>query len=100
MLFAITRARKSQNAPWKEDATSQNDESGEVNDLMPQTESECAKVLGIEGPVTPEHARQRWRLLSKQYHPDQVQNLGIKLRTLAEAEMKRLNAAYDFFRRK
>jgi DnaJ like chaperone protein len=35
-----------------------------------------------------------------QYHPDRVAHLGPKLREVAEHEMKEINEAYDFFRRK
>ena len=75
-------------------------ETETVDETMPETELECAKVLGIHGEVTLDVVKQRWRVLSQQYHPDKVQHLGPKLRELAEKEMKHINAARDFFQSK
>lgn len=59
-----------------------------------------AETLGLRGRVTREDVKRRWRELSKQYHPDNVQHLGPKLREVAEREMKDINAAYHHFRTK
>lgn len=56
------------------------------------------KILGLTGRVTWEDVKRRWRELSKQYHPDNVQHLGPKLREVAEKEMKAINEAYQHFR--
>ena len=63
-------------------------------------EEKYAKILGLKGPITPEAIKVRWRELSKQYHPDQVHHLGPKLKAVAEREMKEINAAYDYLRKK
>jgi len=59
-----------------------------------------AKALGLNGRVTREDIKRRWKELTVQYHPDKVAHLGPKLREVAENEMKAINEAYDFFRTK
>jgi hypothetical protein len=59
-----------------------------------------AKVLGLNGRVTREDVKRRWKELTLQYHPDKVAHLGPKLRDVAEREMKAINEAYDYFRTK
>jgi len=59
-----------------------------------------ASVLGLEGHIKPETVRQSYRNMVKQYHPDKVAHLGPKLREAAEAEMKQLNEAYEYFKKK
>jgi hypothetical protein len=63
-------------------------------------EEKYAKILGLKEPITPDAIKARWRELSKQYHPDQVHHLGPKLKAVAEREMKEINAAYDYLRKK
>jgi hypothetical protein len=70
----------------------------------PQTEARSdlryARVLGLNGRVTRDDVKRRWRELTVQYHPDKVAHLGPKLREVAEHEMKAINEAYDYFRSK
>ena len=63
-------------------------------------EEKYKKILGLSGNITPEDIKRRWRELSRQYHPDQVHHLGPKLRAVAEREMKDINAAYEYLRKK
>jgi DnaJ like chaperone protein len=48
----------------------------------------------------PDEIKQRYRSLSKQYHPDGVSHLGPEFRAMAEKKMKEINEAYDYFRKK
>ena len=57
-------------------------------------------TLGLEGRITPEQVRQAYKQRVREYHPDQVARLGIKLRMLAEEETKRINEAYAYFRKR
>lgn len=59
-----------------------------------------AKILGLNGRVTRDDVKRRWKELTVQYHPDKVAHLGPKLRDLAEQEMKAINEAYEYFRNK
>ena len=63
-------------------------------------EEKYKKILGLTGSITADDIKRRWRELSKQYHPDQVHHLGPKLKAVAEREMKDINAAYDYLRKK
>ncbi len=57
------------------------------------------ETLGLVGAeLTPETVRAAFLQRLREYHPDRVATLGVKLRRLAEEETKRINAAYGFFR--
>ena len=58
------------------------------------------KVLGLVGKVTMADVRKKYRELAAQYHPDKVNHLGEKLRKVAEQEMKEINEANEFFKKK
>ncbi|MFP2925988.1 J domain-containing protein [Pyxidicoccus sp. 3LG] len=51
-------------------------------------------TLGLSPEATLEEARVARNALLQQYHPDKVAGLGPKLREVAEAETKKLNAAF------
>ena len=59
-----------------------------------------ARVLGLQGINGPDDVKQAYRRLAPQYHPDRVSHLGPKLREVAEQEMKDINEAYAYFKRK
>ena len=56
-----------------------------------------ARTLGLCGNFSYSDVKQRYYDRIKEYHPDKVAALGSKLRELAEAESKKINAAYEFF---
>ena len=56
------------------------------------------ETLGLNGEVTPDAVRAAFKARVREYHPDQVARLGVKLQTLAEEETKRINEAYAYFR--
>lgn len=56
------------------------------------------ETLGVRGTITPERVREAYKQRVREYHPDQVARLGVKLRMLAEEETKRINEAYAYFR--
>lgn len=57
-------------------------------------------VLGLGDAATLDDIRKRYRELAGQYHPDKVSHLGRKLKEVAEQEMRLINEAYDYFKRK
>jgi hypothetical protein len=66
--------------------------------LAETTETDLGKawfaVLGLSSAATIEEAKEAYKRLVKQNHPDRVHDLSPALRKLAEAETKRLNAAF------
>ena len=66
----------------------------------PKSENTYARILGLKGKVTREEIRQRYRELTKQYHPDLVATLGPELKQTAERKMKEINQAFEFYRKK
>jgi hypothetical protein len=65
---------------------------------MKRDELYYMKVLGIKDNITPENLKKRYRLCASMYHPDKVNNLGDKLKEVAEKEMKEINEAYNYFK--
>ena len=122
--FIIKRLRELQNRPkwydetWKQQATSEKDnrqntrnQHSQEEDTQWQSKSRSGSgtikdekyfqsVLGLHRQITPEEVKFRYRELVVQYHPDKVAHLGPKLKEVAEQQMKEINEAYDFFKRK
>lgn len=56
-------------------------------------------VLGVSRTASPSEIRSAYLLRCKEYHPDKVAHLGVKLREAAEHEMKEIQLAYDLLGR-
>gem|GEM_PF-3083852 len=65
---------------------------------LPQTDHEAREVLSILTHDGATLIRQAYKNKMGDYHPDKVNNLGVKLKKLAEHESKRINAAYDLLK--
>ncbi len=63
-------------------------------------EKHHARVLGLNGDVSPENIKRLYRQLIAKYHPDKVQHLGQEFQRLAESKTREINEAYDYFSRK
>jgi len=51
-------------------------------------------VLGVSAQATINEVKHAYKILIRQNHPDRVQDMSPVLRTVAEAETKKINAAY------
>jgi len=58
-------------------------------------ENPCFSVLGVSRSATAEEIRQAYKAQVRQNHPDRVHDMSPAFRELAEAETKKLNAAYQ-----
>jgi len=63
--------------------------------LKPETEDTCFTVLGVEQSATVEQIRAAYKMRIKQSHPDRLHDVSPAIRTFAEDETKRLNAAFQ-----
>lgn len=59
-----------------------------------------ARVLELDGTITPESVKRQHAILMAQYHPDKVQQLGKELRDLSLRKARELNEAFAFFQDK
>jgi len=91
------RAEKEQNHREENERT-RSEESGK-RELF-KDERYYGSILGLNGRIDPEQVKHRYRELAVQYHPDKVHQLGPKLKEIAEQEMKKINEAYDYFKKK
>ena len=58
-------------------------------------DNSCLAVLGLSHSATVEEVKEAYKALIKQNHPDRVHGMSPAFRKLAEAETKKLNAAYQ-----
>jgi DnaJ-like protein len=63
--------------------------------VEPQTEDSCFAVLGVEQSATIEQIRAAYRTRIKESHPDRLAGMSAAIRTFAEDETKKLNAAFQ-----
>jgi len=63
-------------------------------------EEKYVKILGLDNDYSFEEIKQAYRRLALSYHPDKVSHLGIKVQKVAEQEMKNINEAYNFLKKK
>ena len=71
------------------------DSAKEPRRVDPETEESCFAVLGIEQSATIDEIRAAYRMRIKQSHPDRLHDVSPAIRTFAEDETKRLNAAFQ-----
>jgi len=60
-----------------------------------ETSGNWSAVLGVPPAADIDHIKQAYKVLIKQNHPDRVHGMSPAFRELAEAETKRINAAYQ-----
>jgi hypothetical protein len=61
----------------------------------PSSSDNCFAILGISPAATADEIKEAYRAKIRQSHPDRVHSLAPAFRVLAEAETKKLNAAYE-----
>jgi DnaJ like chaperone protein len=84
----------------KREEQNQRQSKGSTGNRKNKGEGYFESILGLHPRNTPDDIKNRYRELVMQYHPDRVAHLGPKLREVAEQQMKEINEAYDFFKRK
>ena len=98
-------SKKSRSSRAQAEARSRFKDSGPSHDTSDQTvvpeEASHAQVLGFRGKV-PNFAeiKRLYHERMLEYHPDKVAKLGPKLRQVAASETVKINAAYNYFRKK
>lgn len=65
-----------------------------------QSEMYYARILCLSGKVTLLEIKKSYHKLMKEYHPDKIENMGDKLKSLAAEETKKINEAYEYFKNK
>jgi tetratricopeptide (TPR) repeat protein len=63
------------------------------DDLFPETDA--FTILGISPGAGPEDVTHAYRKRAKEYHPDRVAHLGVKLQEVARREFERIQLAYE-----
>ncbi len=63
--------------------------------IEPEMERSCFAILGIEQSASLDQVRAAYRMRIKQSHPDRLHDVSPAIRTFAEDETKRLNAAFQ-----
>lgn len=63
--------------------------------VVPDTTESCFAVLGVEQSANLEQVRAAYRIRIKQSHPDRLHGVSPAIKSFAEDETKRLNAAFQ-----
>ena len=58
------------------------------------------ETLGVPENATLEEIKEAYRKRCAEYHPDKVAHLGIELQKVANEEFKKIQAAYEFVKKK
>lgn len=69
-----------------------------VKESYEMTTARALEILELPAPATPAQITAAHRRKMTEYHPDKVNNLGVKLRVLAEREAKLINLAAQHLR--
>jgi uncharacterized membrane protein YecN with MAPEG domain len=82
----------------EEDKAPEEDSSPEKDAGQPDdatlTDANWIQILGVSETATVEEVKEAYKALIKQNHPDRVQGMSRAFKELAEAETKKINAAY------
>jgi hypothetical protein len=70
-------------------------ELSDVFDWAEHKADEWFTILGVAPSATRDQVREAYKMRIKQSHPDRVQDMSPAIRKFAEAETKKLNAAYQ-----
>jgi DnaJ domain len=79
-------------APAEEDISPMK-EAGQPDDVI-LVDDNWITILGVSEAATVEEVKDAYKALIKQNHPDRVQGMSAAFKDLAEAETKKINAAY------
>jgi hypothetical protein len=71
------------------------DSTADCHQVEPEIDESCFAILGVEQSATVDQIRAAYRLRIKQSHPDRLHGVSPAIRTFAEDETKRLNAAFQ-----
>lgn len=65
-----------------------------------KSEKYYEETLELGGTYTVDDIKRCYRELAPKYHPDKVDHLGEKLKEAAKMEIKKINEAYEYFKKK
>jgi len=86
-----------QSDPRRIDRQAQVHANDELRNLSiePEEYHDCFEILGLSPSASVDELRTAYKRLIKQYHPDRVHGMAPAFTRLAEAQTRRLNAAYQ-----
>ena len=70
------------------------------NRIISSAEKKYASTLGINGAITIEEIKKKYKQLIFLYHPDRVSNTGKEIQELAKRKTQEINDAFTFFQNK
>jgi hypothetical protein len=102
VLDSVNKAPRKEQAVKEEEPFEQEPFEGETFKEKPPYQSEMyyARILCLSGKVTLLEIKKSYHKLMKEYHPDKIENMGDKLKSLAAEETKKINEAYEYFKNK
>jgi len=95
VLKDLTRAEPQQGVWQDEGGAADQYVAGEVTAIAAPGRRDWSEIFGVSPSASLEELRKAYKTLIKQNHPDRVHGMSPALIKLAEAETRRLNAAYQ-----
>jgi hypothetical protein len=95
VLKDLARAEPQQGIWRDESGELEQNMTGEVAAIAPTDRRNWSEIFGLSPTASLEELRKAYKALIKQNHPDRVHGMSPALVKLAEAETRRLNAAYQ-----
>jgi DnaJ domain len=95
VLKDLTRAQLLQNNWQEQGSAAEQSMTGDVGAIAPASRRDWSDIFGVSPSASLEELRKAYKTLIKQNHPDRIHGMSPALVRLAEAETRRLNAAYQ-----
>lgn len=95
VLKDLTRAQLLQSNWQEEGRAAEQSVAGDVGAIAPAGRGDWSDIFGVSPSASLEELRKAYKTLIKQNHPDRIHGMSPALIKLAEAETRRLNAAYQ-----
>jgi len=91
-----TEGNNEHDKTWKQNYDEKKYENKEES-LNPEVKYKS--IFGFIGPYSIDEIKKRYKELMSKYHPDKVQHLGKEFQVIAEEKTRRIQEAYEYFRK-
>ena len=99
-MFVAKDKQKHEKKNIADDNYDSSNDKDEIKPIIGRVEKEYGKILGLEGRIKMRDIQKAYHDKMKKYHPDKVETMGEELKELAKKKTKKINEAYEYFKKK